>query len=47
MNETSKIEDKSCSDMPVHLLSEELEEATNKFISKIEELEKLLSMVDE
>ncbi len=33
--------------MPLHLLSEELEEATNKFLAKIEELEKLLSMVDE
>lgn len=47
MNETSKTEDKSGSDMPVHLLSEELEEATNIFLTKIEELEKLLSMVDE
>ncbi len=47
MNETSKAEDKSSSDMPVHLLSEELEEATNRFLSKMEELEKLLSMVDE
>jgi hypothetical protein len=34
-------------DTRIHLLSQELEEATNKFLSQISELEKLLCQVDE
>jgi hypothetical protein len=30
-----------------HLLSKELEDATNEFLNKISELEKLLPLVDE
>ena len=35
------------SDKRVNLLSKELEDATNQFILKIEELEKLLPLIDE
>lgn len=46
MNETAT-EKEASSEAPVHLLSEELEEAINKFLLKMEELERMLSMVDE
>jgi hypothetical protein len=39
--------DKSISDITLKLLSKELEDATNKFILKIAELEKLLPLIDE
>ncbi len=35
------------SDKRVNLLSKELEDATNQFLLKIEELEKLLPLIDE
>jgi hypothetical protein len=35
------------SEQRLHLLSKELEEATEQFLSKMEELEKLLVFVDE
>ncbi len=47
MNDTSKNEDSSSSGRQVRLLSDELEEAVNRFLSQMEELEKQLSMVDE
>jgi len=45
-------EDKKTNDKPkrpeqVRLICKELEEATNRFIMKIEELEKLLPRIDE
>lgn len=46
MNETAT-EKEASSEVPMHLMSEELEEAINKFLLKIEELEGMLSMVDE
>jgi hypothetical protein len=33
--------------MRLHLLSKELEDATNEFLFKISELEKLLPLIDE
>jgi len=35
------------SDKKINLLSKELEDATNQFLLKIEELEKLLPLIDE
>ncbi len=35
------------SDKRLNLLSKELEDATNQFLLKIEELEKLLPLIDE
>ena len=35
------------SDKGLNLLSKEMEDATNKFLLKIEELEKLLPLIDE
>ena len=37
----------TATDLPQHLLSKELEDATNEFLCKISELEKLLPLVDE
>jgi hypothetical protein len=45
VSETSKEE--TAARQRIHLLSQELEEAANKFLWQIEELEKLLCEVDE
>lgn len=47
MEETSKKNEKTPSRKRLHLLSKELEDAANEFLSKVEELEKLLPLVNE
>jgi len=44
---SDKEEQTATSDHRLHLLSEELEEAAEEFLSKMAELEKLLVLVDE
>jgi hypothetical protein len=46
MSETTNQDDTSVNTQ-LHLMSEELEEATNKFLLEIAELEKLLCQVEE
>ncbi|MBI5252317.1 MAG: hypothetical protein HY912_22715 [Desulfomonile tiedjei] len=46
MNETANQKDAS-SETELHLMSKELEEAANEFLSKMAELETLLCLVDE
>ena len=43
----SLVQQETSSDKRLHLLSKELEDATNQFLLKIEELEKLLPLIDE
>jgi len=47
MGEEKKTNEETKSDKRVHLRCKELEDATNRFLAKIEELEKLLPKVDE
>jgi hypothetical protein len=47
MNEPKRNEDKDVRDRKLHLLSKELEDATNAFLLKIAQLEKLLPEVNE
>jgi hypothetical protein len=47
MSESTYKQSHSSSDKRLVLLSKELEDATNLFLSKIEELEKLLPLIDE
>ncbi len=47
MSETANQGETKSVSTRVHLMSEELEEATNKFLMKIAELEKLLCQVEE
>ncbi len=47
MEMKSKKNEKISSGKRLHLLSKELEDAANEFLSKVEELEKLLPQVNE
>jgi hypothetical protein len=47
MSENKKNGKKSTIQKRIRLMCKELEEATNRFLAKIAELEKLLSKVDE
>jgi len=47
MRDKTTTRQETSSDKRLTLLSKELEDATNQFILKIEELEKLLPLIDE
>ena len=47
MRDKTTTRQETSSDKRLNLLSKELEDATNQFILKIEELEKLLPLIDE
>lgn len=47
MTDPERKEDRDAGDLRLHLLSKELEEATNAFLVKIAQLEKLLPQINE
>lgn len=47
MTEQTKKNDKALSEKRLHLLSKEMEDATNEFLLKLAQLEKLLPRVNE
>ena len=47
MTEQTRKNDKALSEKKLHLLSKEMEDATNQFLLKLAQLEKLLPRVDE
>ncbi|MGB6063670.1 MAG: hypothetical protein WBG50_02615 [Desulfomonilaceae bacterium] len=47
MSEQATQKQETPGDIRLHLLSKELEDATNEFLFKISELEKLLPLIDE
>lgn len=47
MNETAQVNEETASEKTLHLMSKELEEAAVQFLARIEQLEKLLVLIEE